>query len=74
MEEFLSKCLEFLASAEGSAATIAVVLDFALRMMPSKKPLGVVHMVAKMIGMVGKVLVKVSEISDKVLPQKVKEE
>lgn len=74
MEEFFAKVMEFLSSAEGSSMTIALVLDFAFRMIPSKKPLSVLHLVAKGAGMVGSALVKLAELADKILPQKVKEE
>lgn len=74
MEEIFSKVMEFLSSAEGSSMTIALVLDFVFRMVPTKKPLSVLHLVAKGAGMVGSALVKVAELADKVLPQKVKEE
>lgn len=74
MEELFAKVMEMLSSAEGASMTIALVLDFAFRMIPSKKPLSVLHLVAKGAGMVGHILVKFAELSDKVLPQKVKEE
>jgi hypothetical protein len=73
MEEVFAKVMEALASVEGASMTVALVLDFAFRMIPSKKPLGVLHLVAQGAGMVGKVLVKFAELSDKLLPQKTKE-
>lgn len=74
MEEFFAKVMEFLSSAEGSSMTIALVLDFVFRMVPTKKPLSVLHLVAKGAGMVGEALVKFAKLADSVLPQKVKEE
>jgi len=74
MEEFFAQVMKFLASVEGASLTVGLVLDFAFRMIPSKKPLSVLHLVAKGAGMVGKALVKLAEVADKVLPQKVKEE
>ena len=74
MEELFNKAMEFLASAEGASVTIAIVMDVVFRMVPSKKPLSVLHMIAKGAGLVGKVLVKFAEVSDKVLPQKLKGE
>lgn len=74
MEELFNKAMEFLASAEGASVTIAIVMDVVFRMFPSKKPLSVLHMIAKGAGLIGKVLVKFAEVSDKVLPQKLKGE
>jgi len=74
MEEIFAQVMKFLASVEGASLTVGLVLDFAFRMIPSKKPLSVLHLVAKGAGMVGKALVKLAEVADKVLPQKVKEE
>ncbi len=74
MEELFNKAMEFLASAEGASVTIAIVMDVVFRMVPSKKPLSVLHMIAKGAGLVGKVLVKFAEVSDKVFPQKLKGE
>ena len=72
MEVIIEKCLSFISSAEGASATIAVVLEFAFRMFPSEKPIGFIHMIAKAAKGIGNVLVKFSELSDKVLPQKLK--
>jgi hypothetical protein len=72
MEVIIERCLSFLASAEGASATIAIVLEFAFRMFPSDKPRGLIHMVAKIAKGIGNVLIKFSELSDKVLPQKLK--
>jgi hypothetical protein len=72
MDVIIEKCLSFIASAEGASVTIAVVLDFAFRMFPSEKPVGVLHMIAKAAKGIGNVLIKFAELSDKVLPQKLK--
>lgn len=74
MEEITVKALEILKSVEGASVTVAIVLDVVFRMIPSKKPLSVLYVIAEGIGAVGKVLVKIAEVADKVLPQKIKEE
>lgn len=74
MEELFVKVMSLLSSAEGASMTIALVLDFAFRMIPSKKPLSVLHVAAKTAGMAGKALVKLAELADVILPQKIKEE
>jgi hypothetical protein len=70
--EFLDKALNFLLSAEGSAATVAVVFEFVLRLIPSAKPLSVLYLVAKIVSKVGEILVFVGKFLDKILPQKLK--
>jgi hypothetical protein len=74
MEEFIVKVSEFLSSAAGASATIAVILEFAFRLLPSKKPLSVLHVAGKFARAVGEILVKVADFLDKVLPQHIKEE
>ncbi len=71
--DLISKIMEFLVSAEGASATIAIVLEFAFRLIPTKKPLSVLHLVGKIAKGAGAALVKVGDILDKVLPQDVKE-
>ena len=73
MEEIFNKAMDFLLSAEGTSMTIAVVIEFVFRMFPSKKPLGALHAIAKGAELIGKILIKFAEVSDKVLPQKTKE-
>ena len=72
MFSVLIVAFELLASAEGASVTIALVLDFAFRMIPSEKPLSIFHLVAKVAGKIGQFLVKFAELADKVLPQKLK--
>jgi hypothetical protein len=74
MEELFNKAMEFLGSAQGASMTIAIVMEFVFRLVPSKKPLSILHMIAKGAGLVGKVLVKFAEVADSILPQKIKGE
>lgn len=74
MEEIILKVSEILSSAVGASATIAVVLEFAFRLIPSEKPLSILHVVGKMSRAVGQILVKIADLSDKILPQHVKKE
>jgi len=73
MEELFAKILELLSSVEGASVTVAIVLDFVFRMIPSKKPLGVLHMIASGAKLLGQALLKLAALLDKVLPQKIKE-
>ena len=72
MEELFEKVLAFLSSAEGASATIAIVLDFVWRLVPSEKPKSVLHMISFVAKKLSEVLAKVAEFLDKVLPQKIK--
>ena len=71
MEAILDKVLALLGSAEGMSVTVAVVMEFVLRLIPSKKPLGLLHIAGDLIEKAGYVLVKVGQLLDKILPQKV---
>jgi len=72
MEAIFEKIMEFLSSAEGASATIAIVLDFVWRLVPSEKPKSVLHMISFVAKKLSEVLAKVAEFLDKVLPQKLK--
>jgi hypothetical protein len=72
MNELITKALELLSSAEGASATIAIVLEVVFRLFPSEKPIGVILMVSGIIKGVGNVLIKLSSLVDKVIPQKIK--
>jgi hypothetical protein len=74
MEELFVKAMELLKSAEGASLTIAMVLEFAFRMIPSKKPLSLFHVIAGVSKLLGDFLLKLAKVLDKVLPQKVKED
>ena len=72
MEELFSKVMEYLSQADNAAVTIAVVLEVALRLFPTEKPRSVLIMIAKGAELSGKALVKVSEVLNKIIPQKLK--
>lgn len=71
--EILNKVIEALSSVEGSVAVIAIVVDFALRLIPSQKPLSVLHLAAGVIKLVGEICLRAGALLDKVLPQKLVE-
>lgn len=71
--EFLDKALEFLTSLGGASATITVVLEFAFRLFKTKKPLSVLHVIAKVAHKVADVIGKIADLLDKVLPQNAEE-
>lgn len=70
--EFLDKILAFIASAQGASVTIAIVLEFAFRMIKTEKPLSVLHVASSFIKKSAEILGKVADLLDKVLPQKLK--
>lgn len=69
--EYLQKALEFLTTFEGLGA-ISLVLEFILRMVPSKKPMSVLYIIADGLQLIGAILGKAGEMLDSVLPQRVK--
>lgn len=77
---FLEKIVAFEANPTIVIA-LAALVEFVLRMVKSPKALGIVHglawgikKVAQVVGLVGALVAKVAELSDKVLPQKVEEQ
>lgn len=69
---WVDKIMAALASAEGASATIAVVVEFILRVVPSKKPMSIAHAVSAAVRTVARVAEKLADVLDKVLPQKTK--
>lgn len=56
----------------GMVAIIASAVEFILRMIKSEKPLSIAYLIADGFHAVGKLLDKVGEFLDKVLPQRTK--
>jgi hypothetical protein len=74
--EWVDKILSGLGSVEGMSATLIVVLEFVFRLLPTKKPLSILHLGAKLIHQgavivdgVSSILKKLAKILDTVLPQ-----
>jgi hypothetical protein len=72
--EFLDTLDKILTPSGGAILTITMVLEFVFRMIPSKKPLSILWIIAKLAGRLGGILVKFATLSDKVLPQKISHE
>lgn len=77
--DILGKAMDAVGGVEGSAAIIAVVIEAALRIIPSQKPLSIMYMIGDGVKMIGQVLskgadlcIKVGGLMDKVLPQRLK--
>lgn len=70
---FLDQVMKWLTSAHGASTTVAVIVELLFRVIPSKKPLSILRMVAGLAKLVGEILIKFSDLSDKVLPQKIEE-
>lgn len=51
-------------------STIAVILEFAMRLIPSQKPLSIMHLIGRAVRLVGAICMKAADMMDKVLPQK----
>jgi len=72
MEEIFLTIAEYLSQADSAAATILIILEVAFRLIPSEKPRSVLIMIAKVAELSGKAIVKLSEVLNKVVPQKLK--
>jgi len=71
--EMLAKALELIqAHVMPMAGTIAVVIEMAMRMIPSEKPMSIAHAVSEGFKMVAKVCQAIGDVLDRVLPQKLK--
>ena len=72
MDAFFESVMKFLSSVEGASLTVAVVVEFVFRVIPSQKPLSILYIVADVVKKAGEALIKIGKILDKVLPQKLK--
>lgn len=52
--------------------SVAVGIEFALRMLKTEKPLSIAYLVADSFKKCGEILTKVGQLLDKVLPQRIK--
>lgn len=78
--QILDQILAIIGSAEAQAAVIALVVEFVLRVVKTKKPLsilwigvGFVKVGASAAAKAAQILEKVAGLADKVLPQKLAE-
>ena len=69
--EIINKITEFLSTIQGASVSIGLILEFIFRLIPSKKPLSIMHVVAKFAHIVSALLEKFADILDKVLPQNI---
>lgn len=67
--EWINDVLSALGSVEGMTGTLIVVLEFVFRLLPTKKPLSVLHVVASVVKGLAAILTKLSSLLDKILPQ-----
>lgn len=72
MDAVLNMLLDILSKGEAQAFIIAGILDFILRMIPSKKPIGILQLVGAAAVKIGELLVKFGNLLNKVLPQNLK--
>jgi hypothetical protein len=70
--EFLDQVLGWIASASGASVAIALVLEFAFRLIPSDKPKSILYLVGAVSKKLGEIFTAIGNLSDKVLPQKLK--
>jgi len=72
MLEIIQKISGLVLSIEGSALTIAIVMEMVFRFFPTEKPLTLLRLIASGMKAVGELFIKISDLLDKVLPQKLK--
>lgn len=72
---FFEAVLSFLDSLDGATLVIvAGVFEFALRLIPSEKPVGILRSTIGVSKVVGNILLKFAEKLDQVIPQNVKKD
>lgn len=71
--EFLDQGIKFIQeNLLGASATIAIVLEFAFRLIKTEKPLSILHLVAGVAKKLADGFKLLGDFLDKVLPQKLK--
>jgi DNA-binding HxlR family transcriptional regulator len=72
--EMMNKVMEWLNGAMNAPVlmSVAIGIEFALRMFKSEKPLSIAYMVSDGLKKVGEICSKVGALMDKVLPQRLK--
>lgn len=71
--EFLDQAIKFIQdNLVGASATIAIVLEFAFRLVKTEKPLSILHVVAGAAKKLADVFKLLGDFLDKVLPQRLK--
>lgn len=71
--DFLTHALDFIQNhVAASAGTFAIVFEIASRMLPTEKPMSVLHAVSDFLKLAGKVCQAAGDAMDKILPQKLK--
>jgi hypothetical protein len=69
--DVINQVLALLHSAYAQAGVIAIVVEFALRLIPSQKPLSILHGIGAVCRGLGNICIGVADLLDKVLPQNV---
>lgn len=73
MEAVLDQVLKVLGAVDGQVlAVLVVVVEFGLRLLKTDKPVGIIRAISGILRKVAQVLVFVADLSDKVLPQRLK--
>lgn len=71
--ELLQKILSGIPSLDSPiVATLVIVCEFLFRLVPTQKPLSILHIGASVLKVCGAILVKAGDLADKILPQNVK--
>jgi hypothetical protein len=71
-QSWADAAMKVLGSIEGQATIAAIVLEFALRLWKSEKPLSILYGISGALKLAGSVLTKAGDVLGKVIPQRLK--
>lgn len=72
--EMMNKVMEWLNGAMNAPVlmSVAIAIEFAMRIIKSEKPLSIAYMISDGLKKVGEIMSKCGQLMDKVLPQRLK--
>lgn len=72
MLQKINELIQVIGGWDVASGTIAIIVEFALRMIKSSKPLSLLYVVVDSLSAVAKLLDKAAQFLDKILPQRLK--
>lgn len=72
MLQKINELIQVIGGWDVAAGTIAIVVEFALRMIKTSKPLSILYILVDTLSGVSKLLEKAAQFLDKILPQRLK--
>ena len=56
----------------GAAGTVAIIMEFALRLFPTQKPASILHAISSTVHLLAGIFAGIGDFLDKILPQNLK--